>query len=155
MKNLMILLCVLAFAGALSAEEPFAGTWKLNLAKSKYPPGTAPKEVTATIREIGGGQVEQTVTGTTPDGKPIAVKQTVNQTGGVWKFQQGGPPTGTLAVAVKVGDRDVYNVTYVGEKQVQLSHSVVSKDGKTINTTAKGIDPQGKLFESMQVLERQ
>ena len=151
----MPLLFVFLLAGALWAEEPFAGTWKLNLAKSKYPPGMAPKDVTVVIKEIGGGQVEQTVSGTDAAGKPISVKETVNQTGGVWKFQQGGPPAGILAVAVKIDPREAINATYVSEKQVEFSRSTVSKDGKSITTAAKGIDPQGKPFESVAVLEKQ
>ena len=107
------------------------------------------------IKEIPGGQVEQTATGIDTDGKPISGKQTVNQTGGVWHFQQGGPPAGALAVAVKISPREVINVTYIGEKQVQYSHSKLSADGKSLITDAHGVDPHGKPFESTQVLDRQ
>ena len=155
MRIRLISILALATCAAVFAEEPFAGTWKLNLAKSKYAPGMAPKEATAVLREVAGGQVEQTVSGVGPDGKPIAVKQTVSQAGGVWKFQQGGPPPGEMRAALKISPREFYNVTYIGEKQVSYTHSTLSADGKTFVHTVKGVNPQGKPFENTAVFERQ
>ena len=51
MRKLLVLLCALGLAGALYATDPFSGTWKLNLAKSKYEPGPAPKEKLITVVE--------------------------------------------------------------------------------------------------------
>jgi len=155
MRSILISFLALAACTAAFAEEPFAGTWKLNLAKSKYSPGMAPKEATLVIREVAGAQVEQTVSGVGPDGKPLGIKQTVNQTGGVWKFQQGAPPAGTLSVILKIGPRELYGGTYVADKQVSAGHATLSADGKTLVNTVKGVDPQGKPFENMTVFERQ
>src|ERR1700728_4600410 len=44
----MMLVGVLMVARA--ADDPISGTWKLNLAKSKFDPGPAPKSTTATIK---------------------------------------------------------------------------------------------------------
>ena len=60
-----------------------------------------------------------------------------------------------MVVVVKISPREVINVTYVGEKQVQYSRSVLSPDGKAIMSDVHGVDPQGKAFETTQVLERQ
>src|ERR1700689_669003 len=35
---------------ARAADDPISGTWKLNLAKSKFDPGPAPKSLTAMIK---------------------------------------------------------------------------------------------------------
>jgi hypothetical protein len=56
-------LCVLAFvmftavaaAPLFAQENPFLGTWKLNVAKSKFNPGPAPKSLTRTITADGSG----------------------------------------------------------------------------------------------------
>jgi hypothetical protein len=40
-------------------------------------------------------------------------------------------------------------------KQIATMHKVVSKDGKTLRITIKGIDPQGKPFEELRVYDRQ
>lgn len=155
MKHLMISIAALALCANAWAEEPFAGTWKLNLAKSKFPAGTAPKEETFVIREIAGGQVEQTTNGTATDGKPIALKRTVNQAGGVWKYQLGGPPAGTMGVVLKISSREAYNTVYVNEKMVSQEHDTLSGDGKELHAVVKGVDPQGKAFEITVVADRQ
>ncbi len=43
---------------ALSAQaaDPMVGTWKLNVEKSKYDPGPAPKSATAKIEAAGDGE---------------------------------------------------------------------------------------------------
>jgi len=46
MRKLILLLAVFELAGSLyGADNPFIGTWKLNLAKSNFS-GSAPKERT-------------------------------------------------------------------------------------------------------------
>src|SRR5438105_2864171 len=37
------------------AADPFMGTWKLNLAKSSYKPGPAPRSVVFTVEPAGQG----------------------------------------------------------------------------------------------------
>ena len=46
---LMAALCIFASAVSFAAENPNMGTWKLNEAKSKFPPG-ATKNPTLTLR---------------------------------------------------------------------------------------------------------
>ena len=63
------------FAAGLSAQgDPAVGTWKLNLAKSKYNPANlAPKSQTVTIVAAGQGQ-KVNVQGVDSDGKPISTQ---------------------------------------------------------------------------------
>src|SRR5215475_6618363 len=60
--------------------DPFIGTWKLNLAKSKFSPGPPPKSQTVTYEAIGQG-VKITVKGTDAEGKPIDIQSTANYDG--------------------------------------------------------------------------
>jgi hypothetical protein len=57
MRYAKLAFALLGLAALLIAAEPFAGTWKLNLEKSKYKTGTAPKEQTLTITEAGSDLV--------------------------------------------------------------------------------------------------
>lgn len=84
MKKLTLFLVVFACTLALNAQQakqsqaspksgsqpadPWAGTWKLNLAKSKFH-GPAPKEETIKIEAGGANAVKYAVTGTGTDGK--------------------------------------------------------------------------------------
>ena len=53
MRFVHIALAMSLLAGVVSAADPFSGTWKLNVAKSKYTPGPAPDSGTVTINSDG------------------------------------------------------------------------------------------------------
>src|SRR5258708_36669248 len=72
---------LLGLAAVLIAAEPFAGTWKLNLEKTKYNTGTPPKEQTLTIAEAGSN-LDVTLSGTASDGSAIASHYTGPAQGG-------------------------------------------------------------------------
>src|SRR6476620_1200525 len=63
---------VLAGGGSAAAQagEPADGVWKLNVAKSTYSPGPAPKEVKVTVETVGPGR-KVTVEGVAGDGSPL------------------------------------------------------------------------------------
>ena len=48
MRYAKLAFALFGLAAVLIAAEPFAGTWKLNTAKSKYTPGPPPKSATIT-----------------------------------------------------------------------------------------------------------
>ena len=54
----IVFTAVYAVASSVSstaqAPDPFAGSWKLDVAKSTYKPGPAPKSVTVAIEAAGG-----------------------------------------------------------------------------------------------------
>ena len=54
MRKLLVLLSAFGLASALYVADSFSGTWKLNVAKSKYESGPAPKETTVTLTEGNG-----------------------------------------------------------------------------------------------------
>jgi hypothetical protein len=61
---------LLSSALTLAADNPYIGTWKLNVAKSKYTPGPAMKE--ETIRFEADGQKRRRIAqGTDGDGKQV------------------------------------------------------------------------------------
>ena len=45
----------LSVSSTAQAPDPFVGTWKVDLAKSTYKPGPAPKNLTVTIEAAGKG----------------------------------------------------------------------------------------------------
>jgi len=80
-KKLVWAMLVLSSIGALWAADAFMGTWKVNVAKSKFAKGRELKELTLTAVEQGDNAMV-TLMGTTGDGKPVSVKYTVPLKGG-------------------------------------------------------------------------
>jgi hypothetical protein len=142
--------------------DPRLGTWKLNVAKSKFSPAfyalmnqAPPKEQTMVFRELGTDELEVTITGVQTDGKPIATKSTSPRQGGALKIQQGNFPEGMTIVSTKVDPNTSYLTVMLNGKQILVSQGVVSKNGKTMRNTAKGTDAQGKPIEQVTVLDKQ
>jgi hypothetical protein len=143
---------VVTASGILLAQSnPFVGTWKLNLAKSKDT-GAFPKEETLTV-QLEGDQRQVTIKGTATNGVPISFKYEVPDKGGAGKVLAGGPYD---AVSGKRIDDNTREVSYMksGKEVLQL-RTAVSKDGNTMRLTVEGKDGQGKPFSGMALFEKQ
>ncbi len=157
MRNVMLLLIAFGLTASLWAADPSVGTWKLNIAKSRLAPSTeAPvKEQTAVIREVGD-QWEIVFSGKRTDGTSFSTKATRPKPGGVVKFVTGESEAGneqSFDTVVEPGDW--YHTVLRNGKQVEVIHGIISKDGKMMRQITRGIDENGKLFESVEVYEKQ
>jgi hypothetical protein len=151
MQKLMFMFGLLAFASPMFAADPFAGTWKLNAAQSKYTASALPKDQTIVIEEQGDN-LQTTITGTFADGSPISLKYTSPAKGGLGQIQEGPYD----AVMVKRINPNTREITYSkGGKMMRVSHGSVSPDGKTLRVRVKGTDLQGKPVAGVMVLDRQ
>src|SRR5215475_14454944 len=75
--------------------DPFIGTWKLNLAKSKFSPGPPPKSQTVTYEAVGQGY-KIAVKGTDAEGKTFEYQFTANYDGKDYPVT-GNPDWDTIA----------------------------------------------------------
>jgi hypothetical protein len=151
MRYAKLAFALLGFAAVLIAAEPFAGTWKLNLEKSKYKTGTPPKEQTLTIVEAGS-DLDVTLSGTAADGSAISSHYAVPAQGGEGKIIE----SRYEAVSGKRMGPNERAITYSkGGKAVLTAHSRVSADGKTITVNVKGTDAQGKPEDAVVVYDKQ
>jgi hypothetical protein len=158
MNKLLYPLTVFLLAGSLfGAAGPFAGTWRLNVAKSTFG-GTnkPPKEETMVLQEQGDNFV-QIIKGIGADGSPISSKMTVSKTGGEDKYSEGGPPAGTSRVLSKrkADARTLDSTTMQDGKVIQTLHAVISDDGKSMRVNIKRTDAQGKSSEGVILYDRQ
>jgi hypothetical protein len=151
MRKLLCLLTLLVFATPLFAAEPFAGTWTLNTAKTKYTTGSPPTNVTLVIEEQGTNLLT-TVTGTNSDGSPISIKFTVPISGGTGSIQAGD----ANGITSKRISANVRENTYTKDgKEIRTRHIVISKDGKTMTSKVKGMNPAGSPVEGTDVYDKQ
>jgi hypothetical protein len=151
LHKLISTLALFALAGTLFAQNPFAGTWKLDPAKTKYTTGEPPKDVTLVIEEQGDN-IQVTATGTNADGSPLSVKYTVPIKGGAGQVQE-GPYS---AISSKLVSANVRVNTYSKDgKVISSRRTEVSKDGKTLRSTVKGINADGKTVAGTDVYDKQ
>lgn len=154
LKKLLCTVFVLSCVGSLLAADPWVGTWKLNVKKSKFVPGRQLKEATLTVAEQGD-DATLTLKGTGGDGKPVLSVYTVPFKGGVAKFSQGGPPPGAIFAAKRIDVNTVEFTLTINGKQVQTDRVVLSKNGKSSVDTITGVDAQGKPVSARLVYQRQ
>jgi len=130
--------CVQVFAQA----NPLVGTWKLNVAKSKYTGTPMPKEMTRTVA-ADGDSVKYTYAGTAADGSPVSYGFTVKYDGKDYPMT-GSAPGGIEMIAVKRINANTYEATQKKAGKVVAHGKVeISKDGKVATITSKGADSTG------------
>jgi hypothetical protein len=151
----VITLLAVAGSSAVRAQSnPLVGTWKLNLTKSKYDPGPAPKSLTRTVEAQGNG-VKYTFEGVAADGKPIAYGFSATFDGKDNPVT-GSMPNGADTISAKSIDANHYVATQKkGGKEVAVSKVAVSKDGKVTTLDATGTNAAGAKTHDVQVYDKQ
>jgi hypothetical protein len=156
--SIVLALCLIgALASVVSAQtDPRVGTWKLNLAKSKFVPGPAPKSLTLTYEATATGLTGLTQ-GTDQEGKPINPdknKVTIILDGKDHKTQTTNAAYNTTAWT-RV-DANTWNIVRKKDgKTTQTVKNVVSKDGKTLTITTTGVNAEGKTINNKAVYDKQ
>ncbi len=142
--------CVPAFA----QSNPAAGTWKLNLEKSKYSPGPAPKSMTRTL-EAQGDNVKYSFEGVSAEGTAIAYSFTVAFDGKDYPIT-GSMPGGADSISIKRVDANTFESTLKkAGTVVGTAKSDISKDGKMTTVNAQGTGAGGAAMSSSAVYDKQ
>ena len=103
-KVSLLMLAAVLFAGTAFAADPIVGSWKLNVAKSKFSAGQELKASTRVYTEASGVYtLEQKLTGA--DGKEISLR-TQYSDGKEMKQEAGGPVDTTHAKKVDANTWD-------------------------------------------------
>jgi hypothetical protein len=152
MRRAMLLLAVFGLVGLAWAADPFVGTWKLNVAKSKVNPPLLPKSATTKVMPKGDGftWISDFVTA---DGKVSHMEWSGKYDGKDYPIT-GDPNTDTNALK-KIDSNTIVEVDKKGGKEVGNFRLVVSSDGKTMTLTGKGKDEKGQEFTVTVVSEKQ
>jgi len=151
----VVVLAALASGVLLAQSNPFIGTWKLNLAKSKYSPGPAPQSATQTYEARGDG-VKASIEGTAADGSHYAWGYSANYDGQDNPLSGTGMPNGADTIALKRIDPNTIKATFKkAGKVVMAGREVVSKDGKAKTITGRGTDANGQAVRRLIVYDKQ
>jgi hypothetical protein len=145
---------VATVAAALAqSPNPHVGTWKLNIAKSTYSPGPAPKSSTTKIEAAGAG-VKYTVDQVSGDGTVRHWEFTTNYDGKDSKVTGNNPDADMVAVT-RVNPNSVQIVSKLAGKVTTTLSSVVAADGKTRMNTTKGTNAKGQTVNNVALFEKQ
>ena len=147
--TLAVVVCVVGGTVLAQSTNPLVGTWTLNVEKSKAPF----KSGTTKIEAVGDG-IRFTVDLVGVDGTTSHWGFTANYDG------KDNPITGTSpygdTVAVTRVDARTTQITAKYRGKVTSTHTiVVSPDGKTRTTTAKGTDVKGQPIDTVSFYEKQ
>lgn len=145
------LAAMLAFTSVAVAADPVVGTWQLNLAKSKFSPGPAPKSDTRTYAE-GADGTTMTWKSVSADGKEIHVKSTFKTDGKDYPIT-GTPNFDTLTLK-QVDSHTVHSTQKKAGKVVGETTRTVSKDGKELKLASKGTGADGVGYDNVMVYDR-
>ena len=147
----LIVLAAVFFASPAFAADPIVGTWKLNVAKSKFRAGAALTAGTRVYTEANGlYTLDQKLTGA--DGKEMS-NRVQYRDGKEEKKATAGPADTTLAKKIDANTWD-FDLKKDG-KVVGHVHRVVSADGKTLTVHNTGVQLSGAKGEDTLVFDKQ
>jgi hypothetical protein len=146
-------LSALLVGSAFAQSDPQIGVWKLNVAKSKYSPGPAPKSATTKIEAAGTG-TKVVVDQVLADGTKRHYEFTANYDG------KDSPVIGTnpdadMVARTRTSASTVQTIAKKGGKVTTNQTSAVSSDGKTRTVTTTGVNASGQRVNNVAVYEKQ
>ena len=140
---------IVASAATAQTTEPIIGTWKLDVAKSSYKPGPAPKSSTLIVEAAGKG-MKVAVDAVNADGSPLKWGFTTLRDG-----KEEAPVTGNAMFDVVTATRESAtagtNVYKKAGKVVMTTKASIGADGKTMTLTSTGTDPKGQKIHNVAV----
>jgi hypothetical protein len=133
MRNVFLIgLCVCGLGAA--ADAPYAGKWKMNVAKSNF------GDTTVTYEQMSGGEMK-----TTADGQSYTFKTDGKDTMTPWG----------VTVAWKAIDANTWEMTEKTNGKVSsTSTAKLSADGKTLSVDAKRVKADGGTSDDSMTFQR-
>lgn len=137
---------------AFAQSDPAVGSWKLNVTKSRYSPGPAPKSQTITITAAGNG-IRVSAKGVDGDGKATSTEYTASYDG------KDVPVLFNLVYDVTSLKRIDANTSELVRKKsgkvVQTARRAISAEGKTMTITTTGVDDKSRKVDNVAVYDKQ
>ena len=152
-QGLLITACVLLLSPTVfaQADDPAIGTWKANIAQSKFDPGP-PLQSETRVHEAFGDGVKLTITEVHADGKTQTAVVTYKYDGK--PVAANGPAWDHVAMR-RVSTHELRGTYLRGGKVIGHSVSKYSKDGKTINYQQTYTASDGTKVHNVMVFDKQ
>src|SRR6516164_3434789 len=135
-----------------AGSDPVVGTWQLNLSKSTFAAGTAPKSQTRTYSQ-SGPSITLVMKTVGADGKESTTQTTYQLDGKDYPIT-GSPDYDTLT-AKQVNPRTATFTLKKGGQAVGSTNRTISKDGKILTSKTRVTTAKGDKSESVMVFDKQ
>jgi hypothetical protein len=134
------------------ARDPRTGIWKLNVAKSTYKPGPAPKSQTVTIEPSGQGEHVRSDTLNT-NGTRVVTDYIAAYDGNDYPLT--GSPVANSVTLKRIDARTTERFDKKDGHVMLVYKRVVSPDGRTMTVNIDGVNAQGQQVSNVVVFEKQ
>jgi hypothetical protein len=151
----LVVLAMTTTLAALDAADNSFGTWKVNIAASKYTPVPWPVKSLTLVREAVPGGVKVTTTGERTDGTAINTSYTAIYDGTPTVVTGSGAPYDTVSIKEVDSNIFLYEAKNTTGKYQASGRIVISNEGKTMTMAATGTDADGNAMTLTLVYDKQ
>ena len=150
--GIVVALSLITPSGLFAQTDPAVGMWKLNLAKSTYVPGPAPKSEMRTYTASGKNGIKGKFDRVDAAGKSVTITYDAQYDGKDVPYT-GSPDADAISV-MKVDARTINAILKKNGKVVQTTKAVTSADGKVRTLTSTGTIAAGQKINNVTVFDR-
>jgi histidinol dehydrogenase len=143
----------LAFTASLYAADMQIGTWKLNLAKSKYNPAALALRSATVKGEAVDNGIKNVVDTVDSQGKSFHYEYTAKYDGKDYPVK--GDPNRDTTALKKIDDNTFEQINKKSGKITTTNRWVYARDGKSRTQTTTGADAQGQKVNNVVVWDKQ
>jgi hypothetical protein len=150
----VVLVFVVSIVAGMGAQAPkgMEGAWKLNVTKSKFSPGPAPKSMTLVYSAVGTTGIKIVADMVPATGAAQHWEMTAHYDGKDHPVT-GNPNADTVSLR-RIDDLTGESTFKKGGKVTATNRRTLSADGKTLTITSTGTTEDGKPRKDVQVFER-
>jgi len=142
-------------ANTLEAQtDPFVGTWRLNVAKSKFEPGPALKDETRII-VTGPNGMHIAIKRVTADNRTQEFEYTTNLDGKRYPIIGDGPDGADSISANLTAVNTMRTTATKSGKMIDASTVTVSANGRSLTVTSTGTRVDGTHFKNIAVYDKE
>lgn len=142
----------LSAAHAAPTDDPVIGSWKLNVARSKFTPGPGWRSQVR-VYEVAPAGVSVTWTGVDAGGETMRVSYAYSYDGR--DYPMAGSASYDTLNAVRIDAWTVRSEEKRDGQTVGVAVRTVSPDGKVLTITDEGTNRKGQAFSQLLVFDRQ
>jgi hypothetical protein len=150
---ILLLIPFVLLRSAQIPNDPRIGTWKINLAKSKFNPGPPPKSMTVRFESWGDDGLKVTIDTVEANGE-VRKHQYTAQYDGKDHPVSGDPGRDTVALK----RIDLLTLEYTNKKAgkvINTYREVIARDGKSRTITQKGMSSRSVAVDNEIVYDKQ